>query len=103
MSTKIYVGNLPWRTTDIQLSELFSAYGDVLSVRIVSDRETGRSRGFAFVTLASDEGAKSAIGALNGFLLEGRALVVNEANDQGPRQGGPRRPGGGGRVSPGSN
>ncbi|MDO4905934.1 MAG: RNA-binding protein [Lautropia sp.] len=95
MSTKIYVGNLPWRTTDVQLKELFAAYGEVLGVRIVSDRETGRSRGFAFVTIANDEGARAAIGALNGYLLEGRVLVVSEANDQGPRPGSSRRPGGG--------
>lgn len=95
MSTKIYVGNLPWRTTEAQLSELFVPYGEVISVRIVSDRETGRSRGFAFVTVSTADGAKAAIGALNGSLLGGRALVVNEANDQGsrPGAGGPRRAG----------
>ncbi|MDO4638040.1 MAG: RNA-binding protein [Lautropia sp.] len=87
MSTKIYVGNLPWRTTDIQLSELFAAYGDVLSVRIISDRDTGRSRGFAFVTMASQTAAQAAIAALHGSLLEGRTLVVNEANNQGGRPG----------------
>ncbi|MDO5101446.1 MAG: RNA-binding protein [Lautropia sp.] len=96
MSTKIYVGNLPWRTTEAQLSELFVPYGEVVSVRIVSDRDTGRSRGFAFVTIATAEGAKAAIAALNGSLLGGRALVVNEANDQGnrpPGGAGPRRSG----------
>lgn len=96
MSTKIYVGNLPWRTTEEQLGELFVPYGEVISVRIVSDRETGRSRGFAFVTISTAEGAKAAIAALNGSLLGGRALVVNEANDQGSRpagSGGPRRTG----------
>ena len=92
MSTKIYVGNLPWRTTDQQLNDLFSAHGDVLSVRIISDRDTGRSRGFAFVTMTTADGAQSAISALNGSLLEGRALVVNEANNQGSLPGAGRAP-----------
>ena len=87
MSTKIYVGNLPWRTTDVQLTQLFAAHGDVLSVRIISDRDTGRSRGFAFVTMASAPAAQAAIAALHGSLLEGRTLVVNEANNQGGRPG----------------
>ena len=94
MSTKIYVGNLPWRTTDVQLTQLFAAHGDVLSVRIISDRDTGRSRGFAFVTMTSAPAAQAAIAALHGSLLEGRTLVVNEANNQGgrsgPRSTGPR-------------
>ena len=92
MSTKIYVGNLPWRTTDQQLNDLFSAHGDVLSVRIISDRDTGRSRGVAFVTMTTADGAQSAISALNGSLLEGRTLVVNEANNQGSRPGASRAP-----------
>ncbi len=87
MSTKVYVGTLPWRTTDVQLTQLFAAHGDVLSVRIISDRDTGRSRGFAFVTMASAPAAQAAIAALHGSLLEGRTLVVNEANNQGGRPG----------------
>ena len=81
--SKIYVGNLPWRVTDAQLTQLFSAHGDVTDARVVTDRETGRSRGFAFVTMGTPEAAKAAIAALNGFSMEGRALVVNEANEQG--------------------
>ena len=97
MSTKIYVGNLPWRATDAQLTQLFSAHGEVSEARVVTDRETGRSRGFAFVSMASPEAARAAIAALNGHTLEGRALVVNEANEQArPGGGGARRPGGGG-------
>ena len=97
MSTKIYVGNLPWRATDAQLTQLFSAHGEVSEARVVTDRETGRSRGFAFVSMASPEAARAAIAALNGHTLEGRALVVNEANEQArPGWGGARRPGGGG-------
>jgi RNA recognition motif-containing protein len=93
MSTKIYVGNLPWRATDAQLSELFSAHGEVVEARIITDRETGRSRGFGFVTMASNDGAQNAIRALNGHSIEGRALVVNEAREQ---QGGGGGGGGGG-------
>lgn len=95
MSTKIYVGNLPWRATDAQLTQLFSAHGEVSEARVVTDRETGRSRGFAFVSMATPEAARAAIAALNGHNLEGRALVVNEANEQRPGGAG-RRPGGGG-------
>ena len=75
MSTKIYVGNLPWRTTDVQLTQLFAAHGDVLSVRIISDRDTGRSRGFAFVTMASAPAAQEA---------------NNQGGRPGPRPTGPR-------------
>src|SRR5690606_28861548 len=90
MGTKIYVGNLPWRATDAQLSQLFGSHGEVTDAKIVTDRETGRSRGFGFVTMISDDAAQAAIRALNGYSLEGRSLVVNEAREQ----GGGRRPGG---------
>ncbi len=91
--TKIYVGNLPWRATDAQLSQLFGSHGEVTDAKIVTDRETGRSRGFGFVTMTSDDAAQAAIRALNGYSLEGRSLVVNEAREQ--AGGGGRRPGGG--------
>ena len=94
MSTKIYVGNLPWRATDAQLTEMFAAHGEVIEARIITDRETGRSRGFGFVTMANNDGAQNAIRALNGSSLEGRALVVNEAREQ--PGGGFRRAGSGG-------
>jgi RNA recognition motif-containing protein len=97
MPTKIYVGNLPWRATDAQLTQLFGAHGEVTDARIVTDRETGRSRGFGFVTMTSAEAAQNAIKALNGYSLEGRGLVVNEAREQqGGGGGGFRRGGGGG-------
>ena len=100
MGTKIYVGNLPWRATDAQLSELFGQHGDVTDAKIVTDRETGRSRGFGFVTMGNNEAAQAAIRALNGFSVEGRSLVVNEAREQsgggGGGGGGPRRGGFGG-------
>lgn len=100
MPTKIYVGNLPWRATDAQLTQLFGAHGEVVDARIVTDRETGRSRGFGFVTMANADAAQNAIRALNGYSLEGRSLVVNEAREQqgggGGGGGGFRRGGGGG-------
>lgn len=96
MPTKIYVGNLPWRATDAQLSQLFGAHGDVTEAKIVTDRETGRSRGFGFVTMTDDGAAQTAIRAMNGYSLEGRNLVVNEARDQGGGGGGGFRRGGGG-------
>ena len=99
MPSKIYVGNLPWRATDAQLTQLFGQYGEVTDARIVTDRETGRSRGFGFVTMSDATAAQNAIRAMNGYSLEGRNLVVNEARDQqgGPGGGGgPRRGGGGG-------
>ena len=85
---KIYVGNLPWRTTDDELKEHFAAYGSVNSVAIITDRETGRSRGFAFVEM-DDEGADKAIQEANGKELGGRPLRVNEALER--RGGGGRR------------
>ena len=77
---KIYVGNLNYRTTDAGLRDLFAQHGEVLEVFIGTDRETGRSRGFGFVTMGSKEAGQAAIEALNGKDFEGRALVVNEAD-----------------------
>ena len=91
MSKRIYVGNLPWSTTSSELQELFSAHGAVTSADVITDRETGRSRGFAFVEMESDEGGNAAIEALNGQDVGGRALVVNEAREREPRGGGYRR------------
>ena len=97
MGKKLYVGNLSYGVDENALSQLFSEYGTVESVAIVSDRETGRSRGFGFVEMSSDAEAQAAIDALNGQQHNGRALTVNEARareDSGPRRGGG---GGGGR------
>ena len=85
MSKSIYVGNLPWSATEDQVRNLFSAYGTVNSVNLVSDRETGRARGFGFVEM-DDAGAASAIQALNGSDMDGRSLKVNEAQPRAPRQ-----------------
>ena len=84
----IYVGNLSWNTDDAQVNDLFSQYGQVDSARVLTDRETGRSRGFGFVEMANDDEARAAIDALNGYELDGRQLRVNEAR---PREERPRR------------
>lgn len=88
---KIYVGNLPWSTADADLEELFSGVGAVISARVITDRESGRSRGFGFVEMSQEDGQK-AIAEINGQQIESRALKVNEANEQQPR----RSSGGGG-------
>jgi len=94
MSRKIYVGNLPWSTTSADLEAMFAAHGAVRSAEVISDRETGRSRGFGFVEMETDEGLQAAISALNGQEINGRPLTVNEARERTPRPGGG---GGGGR------
>jgi len=83
MATKLYVGNLNYRSREEDLRDLFAAYGEVTSANIVMDRETGRSRGFGFVEFSDEEAAQSAMEALNGQDFEGRQLKVNEAR---PRQ-----------------
>jgi RNA recognition motif-containing protein len=90
----IYVGNLPFQTTEQDLDQAFSAYGQVERVQIVKDRETGQARGFAFVEMPVDAEADRAMAALNGADLGGRTLTVNEARPREPRSGGG---GGGGR------
>src|SRR2546422_3861151 len=92
MGTKLYVGNLSFNTTENELQELFSQAGAVQEVTLMQDRFTGKSRGFAFVTMGSEQDAQNAISKLNGQTVEGRALTVNEAR---PRE--TRPPGGGGR------
>lgn len=77
----LYVGNLPWGTSAEELQQVFSRYGEVISSRIITDRETGRSRGFGFVEVA-DEAAEQMIAALNGSELGGRTITVNEARDR---------------------
>ncbi|HUE88674.1 MAG TPA: RNA-binding protein [Vicinamibacterales bacterium] len=88
MSRKLYVGNLPFQTTETDLESLFAASGDVAQVTVMRDRETGRARGFAFVEMATDEGASKAIETLNNTSYGGRNLSVNEARPQEPRSGG---------------
>ncbi|MFW6094655.1 MAG: RNA recognition motif domain-containing protein [Pseudomonadota bacterium] len=86
---KIYVGNLPWSTSDADLESLFAGIGPVTSASVVTDRDTGRSRGFGFVEMSQADGER-AIADLNGHVLESRSLRVNEANSQPRRNSGGR-------------
>lgn len=88
----IFVGNLSYSSTEDSLRALFEAHGEVTSVKIITSRETGRSRGFAFVEMANEEEARTAIAELDGTELDGRALKVNEARSRGERSGGERPP-----------
>lgn len=92
--TKIFVGSLPFSTTEEQLQDLFKAHGAVTKATLINDRETGRSRGFGFVEMPNDAEAQAAITALNGSTLEGRQIVANVARPMENRGGGG---GGGGR------
>ena len=88
MAKKVYVGNLSYDTTEDKLRELFAAHGEVASVNVVTDRYTGRPRGFAFVEMATNEAAQAAIAALNGQEQDGRQLNVAEARPPRSRDGG---------------
>ena len=94
---KVYVGNLSFSTTDAELRTLFEGFGAVESATVVLDRDTGRSRGFGFVTFTEDEAADSAISKMDGAELDGRTIKVNEAHARTPRGGGGGGGGGGGR------
>ena len=97
MSKRLFVGNLSWNTTEEVLRETFAADGrNVTDVHIMTDRETGRPRGFGFVEMASAQDAEAAIAALDGTELDGRPLRVNEAQERQPRAGGGGGFGGGG-------
>ena|SRR5437016_2648214 len=99
MAKKIYVGNLSFQTTDADLNDMFSEVGQVESVQIITDRDTGRSKGFGFVEMSDDEAAAKAIERFNGKEVNGRALTVNEARpkESGSRGSGGRDRGGSGR------
>ena len=103
MGSRLYVGNLPYTSSEDQLTELFSRAGKVESVRVMRDMATGRARGFAFVDMGSDEDAQRAISEFHEYQLEGRALVVNEARPkpEGGFGGGGRGGGGYGRSGGG--
>lgn len=88
MAKRIYVGSLPYSTTDSQLSDLFSAFGTVADAQVIMDRFTGQSKGFGFVEMENDDQADAAIAALNGSTLGGRTLVVNQARERESRGGG---------------
>jgi RNA recognition motif-containing protein len=93
MGNRLYVGNLSFSSTNDTVRQAFSQFGEITDVHVVSDRETGQSRGFGFVTMGSADAAQRAIAEMNGAMLDGRALKVNEAEE---RQGGGGRGGGGG-------
>jgi cold-inducible RNA-binding protein len=94
---KLYVGNLSYDMTDTDLSNLFAAHGTVRSAQVIMDRDTGRSKGFGFVEMDTDEQAQAAITALSGKEVNGRSLTVNVARPREERGGGNRGSGGGGR------
>lgn len=93
MGAKLYVGNLPYNVTEERLQQHFAQHGSVVSARIITDKLSGRAKGFGFVEMSSDQDAEKAINALNGTDFEGRNIVVSEARPQAPRE---PRPGGGG-------
>lgn len=95
MSKKLFVGSLSWNTDDHQLRTAFESFGEVTDAKVISDRDTGRSRGFGFVTFADSQAADTAIEKMNGSNLDGRTINVNEARERAPRGGGGG--GGGGR------
>src|ERR1051325_1545944 len=97
MGKKLYVGNLTYGVTDSQLEQMFAAHGTVQSAQVIMDRDTGRSKGFGFVEMGSEQEAQAAIAALNGKEVDGRALTVNEAKPREDRGGGGRGGYGGGR------
>ena len=95
MGKKLFVGGLAWATTDDGLRQAFEKFGEVAEAKVIMDRETGRSRGFGFVSFANDESCNSAISEMDGAQLDGRTIKVNEAQERAPRPGGGG--GGGGR------
>jgi RNA recognition motif-containing protein len=104
MGQRLYVGNLSFHCSQDTLRATFAEAGEVQDVRIITDRETGQSRGFAFVTMGSPEASQKAMATLNGVVVDGRPLRVNEAEERGrtgPGGGGPMGGGGGGMRSPG--
>lgn len=88
MSTKLYVGNLPYSATDESLANAFSEFGTVNSSKVIMDRDSGRSKGFAFVEMSTSDEAQKSISQLNGAQFDGRAISVAEAKPQAPRTGG---------------
>ncbi len=95
MSKKLFVGSLSWNVDDHQLRAAFEPFGEVTDAKVINDRETGRSRGFGFVTFADAQAGETAIKEMNGAMIDGRAVNVNEAQERGPRRGGGGGGGGG--------
>lgn len=88
MSKKLFVGGLSWGTDDEGLRRAFERYGEIQEAKVISDRETGRSRGFGFVTFANDNDAMTALSEMDGKEVDGRTIKVNEAQERAPRSGG---------------
>ena len=103
MSQKLYVGNLSYTTTEDQIRELFAQVGEVSSVSLITDRETGRAKGFGFIEMSTPEAAQEAIKRFNGYSLDDRTLTVNEARPREERSGGGGSFGGGRRDNRSSN
>ena len=97
MGKKLFVGSLAWATDSSSLQAAFERFGDIEEATVISDRETGRSRGFGFVTFTEEGPVQQAISEMNGSELDGRPIVVNEAKEQAPRGGGGNDDGGGRR------
>jgi len=93
MGKKVFVGSLSWDTTELGLSEAFQRFGEIAETKLIMERDTGRSRGFGFITFETEEAAQQAISEMDGKELDGRTIRVDMAQDKGPRGGG----GGGGR------
>jgi RNA recognition motif-containing protein len=96
MSNKLFIGGLSWDTTDASLAQAFEGFGQVVEAKVITDRESGRSRGFGFVTFDNESGATDAIAAMDGQQIDGRTVKVNVAQERGGGGGGGRRGGGGG-------
>ena len=103
MAKKLFVGGLSWDTNDDGLRQAFASYGEITEAKIITDRDTGRSRGFGFVTFAQDDDAKTAISKMDGTNLDGKTIKVNEAQEKSPRGGGRSGGGFGGGRSGGRN
>jgi len=88
MAKKLFVGGLSWDTTDDGLRQAFASYGEITEAKVITQRDTGRSRGFGFVTFAKDDDAKTAISKMDGTSLDGKTIKVNEAQEKSPRSGG---------------
>ena len=100
MAKKLFVGGLSWDTTDDGLRQAFASYGEITEAKVITERDSGRSRGFGFVTFAQDDDAKTAISKVDGTSLDGKTIKVNEAQEKSPRGGGRSGGGfGGGRGS----
>jgi cold-inducible RNA-binding protein len=95
MANKLYIGGMSWDTTEEELQAAFKEFGEVVEAKVITDRETGRSRGFGFITYANRDDANTAIDKMNGKLLGGRTLTVNEAREKTSREGDRRNYGNG--------